>query len=611
MRFIGSWAPHPTGAGHNGPITCLEWSPDGSRLATGSYDGTAIIWDANSWEALSVLWHSRLVNGIRWSPNQRWVATACADGHCRVWSVATGEEALVFSRHTDDVNTLAWSPTSDELITVSEDGTGRMWRVTEYVLGEGVIVHEDHCMSVDWQPEGRLLVTCGEDAAIRLSSPDEGTLATLEQDADLEMVRWNPAGTHFAAAADNMQVLVFDADGQRTCSLGPHGGSVKSVAWSPDGQHLASGSYDSSISVWDVTSTELIDRFQDARIWPRALHWSPRGDRLAVGAQGGRPRLLGVAGGRTPVLVPQATPTDLPTVGVNCIELDGSDVYVGLDDGSIRRWNEGNGAIEVLVEPGPGSALVNAISGDASGLWFGTFDGLLGRLEDGGRRRVPDLAVGSPVNAVVRAPREPYVAVATYDGAVHIVEPDVNGSKLLARHALNVGAIKSVAWVDDHLMAVGSTDANVYLLHVDGRIKGVLKGHGNLVNAVAVGTGANGPIVASASRDRTVRLFDLEEQHCIQVLIGHTESVKSVCWVDAAAGVLASGSYDFDARIWRHESRPPDVEYCAVLPYHLQGVSALKFGEPGLVTGSWDGSIGIWSVEERALVRSVELGRVT
>jgi WD40 repeat protein len=606
MRFIGTWAAHAKTAGHNGPITCLEWSPDGRFLASGSYDGTVIIWGVSDWSVLHNLWHSRLVNGVRWSPDQEWLASASADGHCRVWDVKTGSERFVFSRHTDDVNTIAWSPNSSELMTVSEDGTGRLWRLHDYALGQGVVVHEDHCMSVDWQPGGNRLVTCGEDATIRISTPVEGTLRVLAQEADLEQVRWNRRGDRFATAADDGRVLIFDDNGDEVCTLTPHGGPVKSVAWSPSGDLVASGSYDGAIRLWDVESEALVCEYYDSRIWPRALHWSPTANMVAVGAHGGRPAVLRVNLGGDLRLVRQPEPSDLPTVGINAVVTDEDLVFAGADDGTVRCWSRSSDNVERLVERSPTAALVNALAGDQTRLWFGSFDGRVAYLENGTRSRA--VALGSPVNSIAVAPTGDRVAVATYEGVVHIVEPTVNGAVLRASQPINVGAIKSLVWLDGSTIAIGSTDSNLYVISVDGRVVSALRGHGNLVNAVAHASGDRGRFLASASRDRTVRVWDLDSERCVHVLVGHTESVKSVAWVDVERCVVASGSYDFDVRVWRCEADRDDPSYCSVLAHHRQGVSSLYADGSGLVTASWDGSVAWWSTDNR-LLKVAELGR--
>ena len=204
MRFISTHAERfSRWRGHSGPITSAEWSPLGNRLATGSYDGSAIIWNADSMDPHFRLAHVRLVNGVRWSKDAALLATACADGHCHIWDTGTGELVSVLSRHTDDVNTLAWSPAGKHVVTVSEDGTGRMWSLAERELLDTILVHADHCMSVDWHPAKDLLATCGEDATIRIWDSSGQLLANWPQPGDLEMVRWSPDGKSLAAACDD------------------------------------------------------------------------------------------------------------------------------------------------------------------------------------------------------------------------------------------------------------------------------------------------------------------------------------------------------------------------------------------------------------------------
>src|SRR5580704_3199703 len=59
VRFIGTSVQAPADS-HTAPITSLEWSPDGQFLASGSYDGSVLIWERNGWRAKHRLFHPRL-----------------------------------------------------------------------------------------------------------------------------------------------------------------------------------------------------------------------------------------------------------------------------------------------------------------------------------------------------------------------------------------------------------------------------------------------------------------------------------------------------------------------------------------------------------------------
>ena len=58
----------------------------------------------------------------------------------------------------------------------------------------------------------------------------------------------------------------------------------------------------------------------------------------------------------------------------------------------------------------------------------------------------------------------------------------------------------------------------------------------------------------SGSRDKTVRVWDLESGECLKVLKGHTNSVRSVALTpDGRKGI--SGGEDKTVRVWDLESR--------------------------------------------------------
>ena len=75
--------------GHTKYVTSVSWSPDGSRIATASRDGTARVWDAASGaEALTLKGHTGDVSSVSWSPDGRRIATASSDKTARVWDCA-------------------------------------------------------------------------------------------------------------------------------------------------------------------------------------------------------------------------------------------------------------------------------------------------------------------------------------------------------------------------------------------------------------------------------------------------------------------------------------------------------------------------------------------
>ena len=153
---------------------------------------------------------------------------------------------------------------------------------------------------------------------------------------------------------------------------------------------------------------------------------------------------------------------------------------------------------------------------------------------------------------------------------------------------------------------MGSTDHLVRVVDLDSQVNVILRGHGNIINSVAVKNTLTGGLIASASRDKTIRIWDVKSEKCTHVLMNHTESVKSVAWAPDSSGVLASGSYDFDVILW-NLNVPPDY-VVGTLSKHHQGVGALAWGKDGLVTGSWDGRVFLWeSVLDDVLRKEYQL----
>jgi WD40 repeat protein/class 3 adenylate cyclase len=176
--------------GHTAYVNQMKFSPDGRRLATAAYDGTARVWDVSSGdELLKLVGHDRAglteaaaLNGIAFSPDGKKLATAGWDGVAKVWDAASGEELLTLSGHSGWVLQVKFSPDGKHLATTSNDGTAKLW---DEKTGEELLTLTGHTGSVfglAFSPEGRFLVTSGWDGTVRFYLLDIEALVDLAQD---------------------------------------------------------------------------------------------------------------------------------------------------------------------------------------------------------------------------------------------------------------------------------------------------------------------------------------------------------------------------------------------------------------------------------------------
>ena len=80
---------------------------------------------------MSLTGHRDRVRNIVWSPDGSWIATASYDHDVRIWDATTGALKATLTGHTDSVYTAAWSADSSRLATGSNDKSLRVWDITD------------------------------------------------------------------------------------------------------------------------------------------------------------------------------------------------------------------------------------------------------------------------------------------------------------------------------------------------------------------------------------------------------------------------------------------------------------------------------------------------
>ncbi|WP_327698989.1 CHAT domain-containing WD40 repeat protein [Streptomyces sp. NBC_00459] len=233
-RRIGGWSTM---------VNAITFSPDGGKLATGSTDNRARIWEMPSGSLVSELTHGHFVDAVDFDHSGKYLATGSADTTACLWDLSTGGRILTL-RHPRAVKDVKFSPDGRLLLTACADGKAYVWdRDTSWQKAQ--IPHKDFVLGVAFSPDGQKIVTCSEDHTAETRETEDWTpLFRVEHRSGLRAVAFSPDSSMIATGSEDGTVCVWRADtGQALFNL-KHHRSVNTLAFYPDSRFLASAGED-------------------------------------------------------------------------------------------------------------------------------------------------------------------------------------------------------------------------------------------------------------------------------------------------------------------------------------------------------------------------------
>ena len=186
---------------------------------------------------------------------------------------------------------------------------------------------------------------------------------------------------------------------------------------------------------------------------------------------------------------------------------------------------------------------------------------------------------------------------------------DVKTSSVKQQFEFHTGATLDVDWKNNNTFATCSTDNLIHCckLGEDQPVR-TFKGHSNEVNAIK--WDPQGSFLASCSDDKTAKVWNMKSDAPVHDFKEHKREIYTIKWSPTGAGtanpnldlLLASASFDSTIKLWDIEAGT-----CVhTLEKHAQPVYSVAFSPDGqyIASGSFDRALHVWSVKEGKVVKT-------
>jgi len=562
--------------GHTKPVTCLAINSIGSKLYTGSEDETIQIWDTRRYKRLVVLEASSGIQDIVLNGDNTRIFSASSDPSeqaVKIWDIEDSKQYPFCEGHFKEIMRIEMTPDAKYMISCSKDFNIIIWDLKDGKQKSKLKGHNWHVTSVAITSNGSKLISCTYNANVRIWDLNkEVCIASLNIDTSSWFVTMGPEDKEFILACCDSTIRVYDIE---TLKLSRkfedgHNAAVYRVYLTPDKTKMVSCGDDQLIVVWN---------YQQATVLQTIEGHSEKVFALAI-----------------------------VTTGVDLKIVSGS------SDKTVRVWNLKNGRQENIIKGFPGTISDIIVTPDQKKLIMGCFGKALYAVEftqlkkeeyefkNMSKNEIRTFEdVDFKINDTLITPDEKTVCAAgdltigmwDFKTGKKQKEKKIDGfSAQITRELLSPNKkLMIFATIDDYI-TVWSFKKGLLLK---------TKYHTKEITSLLMTS--NGEWIITASKDKTIAIFDLKTKKVIYRLKGHSASVNSLAMTPNGE-ILLSASDDNTIRAWNLKcediEKQKKVEFKTEEDVVLTIAMMMSDDEKKLkfLTGGKEFKVNLWEIED-------------
>jgi THO complex subunit 3 len=241
-----------------------------------------------------IVGHRKSIRSVAWNVAGRKLASGSVDHTARVYDVEHGVRGgrdVELKGHGDAVEHVCWDPTSPSaLATISSDKTLRLWDVRSGSSCVATVATAGDPINVVYRPDGAVVAVGDRDDVISfVDARTREVLRTHKFPREVNELAWDAEGAtlYCTTGQGTVEVLAYpDLKPLRTIEAHTH--SVYCVAFDHERHRYALGSADALVSIWDAAEDVCLRTIARVESPVRSVAFSRDGRFVAAGGEDAR-----------------------------------------------------------------------------------------------------------------------------------------------------------------------------------------------------------------------------------------------------------------------------------------------------------------------------------